>query len=90
MSGESRVESRGPDIPALTGIDQHYECGRHAALRGCWRVLCNAPAKEEFVAWYAGFDSVPRELRGKGPLTGPIPDDLLARLADCGCTGATP
>jgi hypothetical protein len=61
-------------------IDDAYRCGQHSAIRGMWRVLCNAPSQECFDAWYAGFDSVPRELRRTGPLTGPIPQEILEQL----------
>lgn len=58
----------------------HYTGGQHAAVRGCHRVLCSAPSPEHYEAWYAGYDSVPSDLRGRGPLTGPIPQELLDRI----------
>ena len=61
-------------------IGDHYLGGQHAAVRGCWRVLCNAPSQAHFDAWYAGYDSVPRDLRNAGPLTGPIPQTVLDQL----------
>lgn len=76
MSGETRVKSR----EQAGDVEQHYTGGQHAALRGCWRVLCNAPTWQDHVAWYAGYDSVPRELRGSAPLTGPIPKGVFDRL----------
>lgn len=64
-------------------IRTHYACGQHAALRGCWRVLCIAPTPEHRAAWYEGFDSVPSRLRGIAPMTGPIPQSALDLLASC-------
>ena len=61
--------------------EEHYEAGQLAALRGCWRVLHDAPSDECRSAWYAGFDSVPHGLRGSAPLTGPIPQYLLREMA---------
>jgi hypothetical protein len=66
----------------MNSIEKHFQSGQHAAMRGCWRVLCNAPSEESFDAWYRGYDSVPQELRRTAPLTGPIPQDLLDRLAE--------
>ena len=63
-------------------IEKHYVGGQHAALRGLYRVLCVAPSDEHFSAWYAGYDSVPLQLRGLAPLTGQIPQEVLDRLAD--------
>lgn len=65
-------------------IKRHHTAGQHAAIRGCYRVLCNALSRRHFAAWYAGYDSVPAELRGRGPLTGPLPAELLAGLAIVG------
>lgn len=69
----------------MDGVKKHYECGQHAAIRGCHRVLCNAPSEKHFEAWYAGFDSVPLDMRCRGPLTGPIPKALLSGLAESVC-----
>ena len=57
--------------------DHHYTAGQHAAIRGLRRVLCLAPSPEHYAAWYAGFDSIAREYCGSGPLTGPIPQDVI-------------
>jgi hypothetical protein len=65
----------------MDSIKKHYESGQHAALRGCFRVLCNAPTSEHLAAWHSGYDSVPQGLRGSAPLTGPIAENVLARLA---------
>lgn len=65
----------------MTTIEKHFDGGQRAALRGCYRVLGCADSQAEYDAWYRGWDSVPRELRGKWPLTGPVPDHL-ARLLD--------
>jgi hypothetical protein len=59
----------------------NYEYGQHAALRGCYRLLGVDPCGRDHPDWYAGYDSVPAELRGTAPLTGPIPNDVLERLA---------
>lgn len=58
-------------------IDHHYTSGQHAAIRGLRRALCNAPTTDHHAAWYAGFDSIAREHRGAGPMTGPIPKDVI-------------
>jgi len=66
----------------MNDIQQHYEDGQHAALRGCYRALCVAPSPEHLASWRAGYDSVPPEMRGAAPLTGPIPAEVLRRLTD--------
>lgn len=83
----------GIDAPAETTIarseidvrDQaiasHYDSGQLAALRGCRRVLCEYPSPNHYSAWLSGYDSVPLTLRGRAPITGPIPAELLAALA---------
>lgn len=58
-------------------IDHHYTSGQHAAIRGLRRVLCLAPSPEHYAAWYAGFDSISHDHRGSGPMTGPIPQDVI-------------
>lgn len=67
---------------AIDCIEKHYESGQHAALRGCFRVLSVASSADHYAAWYAGYDSVPRWLRGSAPLTGRIPEDVLLTLAE--------
>jgi len=65
----------------LENVDQHFLGGQHAALRGCWRALADAPSADHRAAWLAGYDSVPSDLRGLAPLTGEIPQELLGRLS---------
>ena len=66
--------------------DHHYTAGQHAAIRGVRRVLCNAPSPDHYAAWYAGFDSISREHRGSGPLTGPIPQSIIdLAIGDSAC-----
>jgi len=56
---------------------QHFRSGQHAAMRGCFRLLIDAPDEDARDAWYRGYDTVPDELRGVVPLAGPIPARLL-------------
>ncbi len=58
-------------------IERYHSAGIHAALRGQWRVIANAPDREHEAAWYAGYDAVPKRMRGSAPKMGPIPIDLV-------------
>jgi hypothetical protein len=74
----------------MTNIEQAaakaFDAGREAAVRGCYRILCLADSPQEYAAWYTGYDSVPPELRGIAPLTGPIPAAIRCRI-DVGGNG---
>lgn len=54
-----------------------FNHGRAAALRGCRRLLANPDHCQQEASWLEGFDSVPAEHRGKWPVVGPVPADLL-------------
>lgn len=63
-------------------MTNEYRLGQAAALRGCHRALGVDPDGTDHPDWYLGFDSVPNELRGRAPITGPVPIELMNQLHD--------
>lgn len=61
-------------------VSTDYELGQAAALRGSHRILGIDPDGTLYPGWYRGFDSVPSDLRGQAPITGPVPNELMDRL----------
>lgn len=53
MTEENKEQSKMPSA---------YECGRRAALAGCWRVLADG-SRQETKEWLRGFDEASAEKR---------------------------
>lgn len=69
-------------VQADDSRELHFTMGQHAAVRGRYRVLAEAPSLAAEQSWYAGYDSVPDDLRNTACATGPISAELTRKLRD--------